>query len=326
MQRQVGGHIEAVGFVVVHRSKILFAVLHPNVTRGAGAVAAACVFQVKAEMQRDVQQRFGFPVLAVRQFARLELNRFIVVDESDLRHIHIVPRSLVKNRKHIVIAIGLLIVLAVLGEIMRRQIPPRIELPFDTQSTVLAAEFMKEPHEVNAVFGGEHRYARDIQKQQYIDFVFIPYYVALFVILGFTLRSYADLPAPRVLAWTTIGLAVAAGALDIAENLSILSVASNPNAFSSNVRWFSIPKWLSVFVVMLLQSAVLFFWPGLKLAWRLAAVVIGFLFLFAGASGLLFTALVSVKDIEFSARWMGYALTGLLLFLIAILVRDRRRA
>jgi hypothetical protein len=230
----------------------------------------------------------------------------------------------VKNRKHILITIGLLIVLAILGDIMRRQIPPRIELPFDTQSTMLAAEFMRGPEEVNGVFGSGHRYARDIQQQQYVDFAFIPCYVALFAMLGLTLRHY-DLPAARTLAWTTVALAVAAGALDVAENLSILSVAANPNSFSANVRWFSVPKWLLVFLLMTITSAVLFFWPGLKLAWRLAAITVGGLFLFAGASGLLFTSLVSVRDIEFSARWMGYAFTGLLVFLLAILLFGQRR-
>lgn len=227
------------------------------------------------------------------------------------------------NRKHIQIAIGLLIVLAILGNAIERQIPPRIELPFDTRSTMLAAEFMKGPDEVNAVFASEHRLAGAIRRQQYIDFAFIPCYVALFVLLGLTLRRY-DLPAAGAVSWTAAGLSVAAGALDVAENLSILAVAANPNAFSSNVRWFSIPKWMVVFLLMLIYSSVLFFWPGLKAAWRAAAVAVGVLFVFSGASGLLFTSLVSVRDIEFSARWMSYALVGLLLFLIAYLLRAPR--
>jgi hypothetical protein len=230
----------------------------------------------------------------------------------------------VKNRKHILLTIILLIVLAALGEAMRRQIPPRLDLPFNTQSTVLAAEFVKGPDEVNAVFGTEHRYADALKRVQYLDFVFIPCYVAVFVLLGLALREY-DLPAARQVAWTTVALAVAAGVLDVAENLAILNTGANPSAIGSNVRWFSIPKWIVVFALMLIQSAVLFFWPGLKLAWRLGAVVVGVMFLFAGASGVLFASLVSVQDIEFSARWMAYAFTGLLIFLVAIYLRGGRR-
>jgi hypothetical protein len=230
----------------------------------------------------------------------------------------------VKNRKHILLTIILLIILAALGEAMRRQIPPRLELPFNTQSTVLAAEFMKGPEEVNAVFGAEHRYADALKRVQYLDFVFIPCYVAVFALLGLALRNY-DLPAAAWVAWTTVALAIAAGALDVAENLAILTTAANPSAIGSNVRWFSVPKWIIVFALMLIQSSVLFFWPGLRLAWRIAAIAVGAVFLFAGASGVLFASLVSVRDIEFSARWMAYAFTGLLIFLAAIYLRGERK-
>jgi hypothetical protein len=220
------------------------------------------------------------------------------------------------DRKHILLAIALLIVLAVLGVIMQRQIPPRLDLPFDTTSSILAVEFVQLPEEVNAVLGGEHRYAPEIRRAQYLDFVFIPCYVALFAITGLALRRY-DIPAPNAAAWSAVICAVAAGALDIAENIEILKLAASPNAVGSHVRWFSLPKWGLVFLTMLIDSTVFFFWPKLDMWWRFAAVVVGGLFLFAGGAGLLFTLLVSIKDIASATEYMTFAFVAMLLFLCA---------
>lgn len=226
------------------------------------------------------------------------------------------------NRTHIVIVLGLLVVLAVLAFAMQRLIPPRIDLPFETSSTILAAEFASLPDEIVAVLGSVRTYADPLKTAQYLDFPFIACYVALFIFLGLALRKY-DIPAARGVAWTAIVCAVLAGAFDIAENVTILRTIANPVALTSHVRWFSMPKWGLAFFTMLVESIVFLFWPRLTLWWRLAAVLLGLFFMFVGAAGVLFTLLASVPDIGWSASLMAWAMGFLLVFMAGMLVRLR---
>ncbi len=225
-----------------------------------------------------------------------------------------------KNRRYILLTIGLLILTAVLGMIMRQQIPPRIDLPFELTSTAMAIEFASTPIEVNEVISADRSYAPAVRQQQWLDFAFIPAYVAVLVILGLTLKNY-DVPAARSLAWIAVAGALIAGVCDLAENITIIKIVSSPTPLSSNVRWFSVPKWALVSLTVTIESLLFFFWPGLKLWWRIAAAIVGGLFLFAGASGLLFSLLVSVPDIAWAAEWMNWAFASLLLFLIACVIR-----
>jgi hypothetical protein len=225
------------------------------------------------------------------------------------------------NRTHILLCVCLLALLAGLGFAMRAQFPDRIDLPFDTGSTILAAEFARTPEEVNAVIGSDRRYAKPLETQQYLDFPFIAGYVALFIILALALKKY-DIPGARWVAWISIAGAVAAGGCDIAENIAILK-ALNTTAAISQARLFSLPKWGLVFLVMIFESAVFFFWPRLGLWWRLAAIITGGLWLVAGASGALFASLASVTDIPWSVNWISWAMGTTLAFLLAITIRDR---
>lgn len=227
------------------------------------------------------------------------------------------------DRAHLIIALAMLLGMIVFGWVMNRQIPPRIDLPFETGSTVLAAEFASMPDEILNVLGGDRRYAQPLRIVQYLDFGFIVYYVVLFVLIGAALRQY-DVPGARWLSLIAIVAAIAAGVLDIAENITILRTISNPAPTTSPVRWFSVPKWTLAFLTMLLESGAFFFWPRLTLWWRIAAVVVGGLFLFAGASGLLFSLLVSVSDIAWTVEWMSVAVLALTIFMAAMLVRRLR--
>ncbi len=219
------------------------------------------------------------------------------------------------DRNRIVLGVVLLAALAVLGSIMGRQIPPRIDLPYDLQSTGLAAEFARNPEEVNAVVGSDRRYAPIIAREQYIDFAFIPCYVALFLLLAWELRR-TELPGAIWLAIVAALFAMAAGAFDVAENFAILRVMNNPAVIESSARTFSIPKWAFVFATMIVESPLFLAWPGLRGRWRAASIGVGALFLFAGASGLMFSLLLSFNDIAWSAGWMSWAMVGLLLFLL----------
>jgi hypothetical protein len=228
------------------------------------------------------------------------------------------------NRIHIFIAIGLLLALAILGGIIHSQIPPRIDLPFGTTSTIVAAEFASTPDDIIAVIGSDRRYSKPLATQQYLDFPFIACYVALFIILALALRNY-DVPGARGLAYTAIACAILAGACDVGENISILKTAGTPAMNTAVVRWFSIPKWSLVFLVMTIESLVFFFWPRLKLWWRLAACIVGGLMLFVGAGGLLFAALMSLSDITWIAEWITWAMGAMLLFLAARVVASSRQ-
>lgn len=227
------------------------------------------------------------------------------------------------TNRTLLLCVCLLVVLAGLATWMRALFPERIDLPFDTGSTIMAAEFAQTPEEFSAVIGSDRRYAGALKTQQYLDFPFIAGYVALFVLLGLTLKTY-DVPGARWLAWAAIVAAVVAGICDILENITILQALSS-SAVMLQTRRYSIPKWGFAFLAVFIEAGVFFFWPRLGLWWRLGAAAAGFLWLVTGSSGVLFAALASVTDIPWSASWMTWGLTAALLFMGAILVRDRLR-
>jgi hypothetical protein len=71
--------LEAIAFfVLVHFGKVLGALGHDHVARRAGAISPAGMFEMYSEVQADIQNRFGFSVLVIRQFSGLELDGFAV--------------------------------------------------------------------------------------------------------------------------------------------------------------------------------------------------------------------------------------------------------
>jgi hypothetical protein len=56
------------------------------VAGGAGAASAAGMFDVNAEIDRHIQQRFGFAMFVVRQFPVFELHRLSGVGKGHFRH------------------------------------------------------------------------------------------------------------------------------------------------------------------------------------------------------------------------------------------------
>src|SRR5690349_23907069 len=87
IQLQIGGHVEAVGFVVVHFGEIFGAFLNPDVTGSAGAVAAAGVIERDAEVQCDIENRLFFAVILIWQFAVLELHSLALGQKGNLHRI-----------------------------------------------------------------------------------------------------------------------------------------------------------------------------------------------------------------------------------------------
>src|SRR5713226_8558440 len=74
VELQVGSHVEAIGFIVIHLIQAIGAFLYPDMAGGAGAVAAAGMVQKDAVVESNVQNGLGFAVLLVGQLAVLELD------------------------------------------------------------------------------------------------------------------------------------------------------------------------------------------------------------------------------------------------------------
>jgi hypothetical protein len=65
MQGQAGGHLEPVGFLLLDRREVAFALFDDHMAGGAGAIAAADVLERYPEVERDIEQRSRLPVVAV---------------------------------------------------------------------------------------------------------------------------------------------------------------------------------------------------------------------------------------------------------------------
>src|SRR5271157_1936925 len=87
VELQVGGHVEAIGFFVVHLVEQLPALLHHDVTGGAGAVTAAGVLQVQAEVHGHVQDRLRLAVLLVGQLAVFKFEALVLGKERDANRV-----------------------------------------------------------------------------------------------------------------------------------------------------------------------------------------------------------------------------------------------
>jgi len=77
-QGQTRSHVETVGLVIVHLRQVFHAFFYDDVAGGAGAVAAASVLELNAEIQTNVKKGFGLPVLVIRQLASFEFYRLTV--------------------------------------------------------------------------------------------------------------------------------------------------------------------------------------------------------------------------------------------------------
>jgi hypothetical protein len=84
-QGQTRSHVETVGLVIVHLRQVFHTVFNDDVAGGARTIAAASVLELDAEIQTNVEKRFRFPVLVIRQLAGFEFYRLTV--DGDLGQI-----------------------------------------------------------------------------------------------------------------------------------------------------------------------------------------------------------------------------------------------
>src|ERR1035441_9323578 len=87
IQLQIGGHVEAVGLVVIHLGNEFLAGFYNDVTSGAGAVAPAGMLHLKTCVERDIEERFGLAVVVIRQRRKVELIAHVGWQERNLGHV-----------------------------------------------------------------------------------------------------------------------------------------------------------------------------------------------------------------------------------------------
>ena len=98
MQSQPWRHIQTIKLVVVSFGQIRIAAFYDHVAGGAGAATAAGVFELNAEVQRDIEDRLRLAVLVVRKLAVLELDGLVEIGECHLRHIFILAVQPARGR------------------------------------------------------------------------------------------------------------------------------------------------------------------------------------------------------------------------------------
>ena len=123
--------------------------------------------------------------------------------------------------------------------------------------------------------------------QQYIDFGYIPSYVALFILIAI-LQWSSDRRWIAALGPVCLVLILIAASYDVAENLAILGVTEQHNwAAWTSIRPHSLVKWACAFLVILLQSPFYLTVRGLSTFARLLARILGVAAILAGLLGFL---------------------------------------
>ena len=87
VELQIGGHVEAIGFLVIHFGEEFFSFAHYDVASGAGAIAAARVVEPDAIVDGDIEDRLGLAVFFVWQLAVLEFNRSALGHKCDAHEV-----------------------------------------------------------------------------------------------------------------------------------------------------------------------------------------------------------------------------------------------
>ena len=80
------GHADEIEFVLVGCAQVCCAVFNDDVAGGATAVAAAIVIEGEIEVHREIENRTGLAVAAVRDAADFELVNGTIVEKCELGH------------------------------------------------------------------------------------------------------------------------------------------------------------------------------------------------------------------------------------------------
>lgn len=182
-------------------------------------------------------------------------------------------------------------------------------LPYGVNNPVLAMQMAKPPWPVEILAPGQNM--AEMTRQQYIDFGYIPSYVALFTCIAI-LQWSSDRRWIAALAPVCVVLILVAAGYDVAENRAILGVTEqhNPAAWAS-IRPHSLVKWACAFLVILLQSPFYLTVQGLSTFPRLLARILGLAATLAGLLGFL-------SSIAGNEKGLGIATLPLLVSMLAM--------
>jgi hypothetical protein len=149
----------------------------------------------------------------------------------------------------------------------------------------VAIELAGTPDRFLAIVGGgdtpQGRRNRAVLRQlQYLDFLFVLLYVALFWRLGGT-ESAAGFAGTSALGWGVRAAIVLTGLLDVLEDLAVLRWTRD-DFHGGPIRRFGLPKWLFFFVASV-GASVLFFHLAQHPVW---ARITGLLLAAGGLTGL----------------------------------------
>ncbi len=169
----------------------------------------------------------------------------------------------------------------------------------------LAMEFASSAADVNNVLTPETESRPDsvlkshIIRQQYLDFIFIAlYWAVFFLIIGRSLIQ-AQSRAARIFGLLVCIFISVAAIADILEDVAILRVICGGHRFWP--LWFGAPKWMFYFLTMGFSAALFFLRPGN---------------LFHTTQGPGFSWLVSISGVLLTAGSLA-GLTGLAMFLLS---------
>lgn len=158
-------------------------------------------------------------------------------------------------------------------------------LPHGINNPVLAMQMAQPPWPVEILAPGQNM--AEMTRQQYIDFGYIPSYIALFISIGI-LQWHSDRRWIAALGLVSMVLILIAAGFDVAENLAILGVTAQHDASAwASIRPHSLVKWDCAFLAILLQSPFYLTVPGLKTLPRLLARLVGVIAILTGLTGFL---------------------------------------
>jgi hypothetical protein len=183
----------------------------------------------------------------------------------------------------------------------------RTPLPYGVNNPGLAIQMAKEPWPSAMLEPGENR--AEIARQQYIDYGYIPSYVALFVLVAI-LQSYSTRRWVWALAPICIVVILIGATYDLLENRAILGVTEHGDISAwAYIRPNSLVKWSCAFLVILFEAPFYLTVDSRSAIARLLARVIGMAAVLAGAVGFF-------SSITGNERGIGMALLPLLVAML----------
>lgn len=171
-----------------------------------------------------------------------------------------------------------------------------VPLPYGLHNPGLAMQMAKQPWPTAMLDAGQNR--AEIIHQQYIDYAYIPSYLALFLFVAI-LQSHSTKTWVSMVVQSTVVLLLIGVTFDLEENRAILKVTEwGDPEFWGAIRIYSMPKWGTLFMVILYQSPFYLMVSLRNIPGRLLARIIGVASIFTGLFGIYSITASYEKGIE----------------------------